>query len=887
MNNKFTVKYYDYKVRSTEEKKHSPIGVIKNNMTNNLMVDIEELKKLSLNGCCIYVNTIGGTKVKDFLCTNVIPIDIDGDKSYILDKLKRDLNILNREYGFVPNLIFNSLTSCHYRLLFLFDNMLTINEFKTIKNFLNIFFGGDNATNDITHLYFNCKSSTIGVNNKLNQIDMYKECISQIALEENKKDVYYKTSGDIEGVYTKLLDKVSDNTQISIKLSDLIKDVRLIDYFFNKDVKLKYSLLKIVATNLMYIKDKESGLNGVELYHRRIKEMIDSNKDYLEIYDYDSNKPKTYSNYKDYHYYLIDRCQAKGYFPMTFKTERFPNDIKYTNILVWLDNNNITIKKEFNEMKDKQISVEVARKLLKESFIIAKSANMYPSLKNGHIVAEKGNNNDIIILKAPTGIGKSFLYETDTDFNNVVIAFKNHEEKNEKANIMREKYHIPIKITMDRNNQFSDDAINEELDFLSHTNSFNKSLQLIKSIAKGKIPFEDTTINDDDIAFAKEYLLNNAQLLKGLENILTTQKRATIDRYYFKNKDIILYDEDPIDNIISSKSIDNMLWKNFSNFVNGNKKGLNNLKNIIKMFDSIEENTMVKNTFSLDYESKNYIARLSKTMGVYKKYLSIYDLFNSDYFYKFNYKDGKYNCIDFCSFDGLNANKKIIILSATINIKLYKTIFGRRVKVVDLSNVQKASPIIQNLAKSTSKISLDKDNEKENRHHIYNEIEEGNYKVITFKDFTLPTDKIKTPDLTNNLFRIDEQFTTIDGAFHNIYAGKCEGFNRLNGCDLAVCFTMYRPMSYYIFLSKILGIEGVDYGGCTKRFYENKYFRFKMWSFGVQKIDDIIYQDLVSATQQASGRNRNLTISNIKTVIYSRIPDYNADLFVNNKTKTL
>ncbi len=126
----------------------------------------------------------------------------------------------------------------------------------------------------------------------------------------------------------------------------------------------------------------------------------------------------------------------------------------------------------------------------------------------------------------------------------------------------------------------------------------------------------------------------------------------------------------------------------------------------------------------------------------------------------------------------LPKDKKIIILSATVNPIIYKHLFGDRVEDCGVGDVEQKGEIIQYTKRSCSRNGLSKYGKT-----ISEEI--GDKKVITFKAFT-------------------DQFSN---ASDEIYFGNCSGYDTLAGEDLVVVGTPHRNNVEYLLLAKILGIE--------------------------------------------------------------------------------
>jgi hypothetical protein len=884
MKNLFTVQYTNYKITNASDKKKANIGGIKKKikLNGNKEVSIDELDSLSLNKCCIYTHSKSyikgkqtGLKQEDFIMTNVIPIDIDGGEDYTEEKLKEKLKCCELK----ANLVYRSITPNHYRVLFLFDDYITsAEELYIFKKFFNVKLEADESNKDANRFFFNSYRRILPINNNINSLKMFNsECIEEFEekIKEdkkiNKKESYYFDGENKRGKRKELLSK-NKGELYSVDIKDLCKQVNILNDFFNKDLKMCYHYCMIIATNLMYVKDSNTKKTGIELYQDRIQCMIEQNKLYKKVYDNCDKKDTIYSNYKEYHKKLISNCREYGYYPMTFRSAEQYRNNKYKNILDYVGKD-IVIKNAYYQRFKEQFDLEDARKLLKEAYGITKKKGKYPCFELGNMEAKDCERTSIIAIKASMGLGKSYCYLDDKCLDkNVVIAYKNHQEKEEKAKIMTSNG-VDVISTCERP-IFESCKINMLLKKLSLTQEYDRYNNVIKDIANNNSPIDNEIITDVDVNKANECIENNNEIgnIKDNQVIMTTHAMTFMNINMIKDKNTIIYDEDPIDNQIEYKSISLKVFESFiealNNTYNRDNTRLNKLRDICDSVMEMPFDVVIKNTFKADKETKNIVEKLHQDI-----YLAVYDmLFLSNFLYKSMNDKGTFKSIDYCKINLINKTKKTVILSGTINTKIYKALYGNRFKCIDITNVKKASEITQYTQHSTSKMAMDNINNHPQDFQYMQDINNDGNTKITFKDYTLIGNE--EIDSNNHIFNHIDDFKDKDGIAHNIYAGKAEGYNILKGRNLDIIFTNYRPKSYYMFLAKILDVT-VTKDMYQKRRYENKYFIFNMWSFGIKKIDDVIYEDLISSIQQASARNRNLSEDNVITNVYSKIPDYN------------
>ena len=205
----------------------------------------------------------------------------------------------------------------------------------------------------------------------------------------------------------------------------------------------------------------------------------------------------------------------------------------------------------------------------------------------------------------------------------------------------------------------------------------------------------------------------------------------------------------------------------------------------------------------------------------------------------------------------LPEDKNIIILSATINTNIYKLLFGDRIEIFDIGEVEQKGTVIQYTKRSCSRKGLSK---------YVNQISEsvGDKKVITFKSFT-------------------DQFSN---ASKEMYFGNCSGYDTLAGESLVVVGTPHRNNVEYLLLAKVLGIN-FKTSDTTMGFKEIEYngFRFMFNCYDNSELRDIQLGLIESDLIQAVGRARTLRTEAI-VELYSNFPLRIVDEFVwNNSNK--
>lgn len=199
----------------------------------------------------------------------------------------------------------------------------------------------------------------------------------------------------------------------------------------------------------------------------------------------------------------------------------------------------------------------------------------------------------------------------------------------------------------------------------------------------------------------------------------------------------------------------------------------------------------------------------------------------------------------------LPKDKNIIILSATVNTSIYKLLFGDRVEILDICEVEQMGTIIQYTKRSCSRNGLGKYG-----NHISKMI--GDKNVITFKSFT-------------------NQFANANS---EIYFGNCSGYDTLAGKDLVVIGTPHRNNVEYLLLAVAIGIS-FKTSDTTMGFKEIQYngFKFMFNCYDNVELREIQLGLIESDLIQAVGRARTLRYeTNVE--LYSNFPLKISDKFI-------
>jgi hypothetical protein len=445
--------------------------------------------------------------------------------------------------------------------------------------------------------------------------------------------------------------------------------------------------------------------------------------------------------------------------------------------------------------------------------------------KNYMKVINEGEIGKIYLFSLPTAIGKTQSLTSTL----ATIALPTNELKNEVGERMKIDYiKTPDPIV------FEDNSINQKLEYYYSIGLPHKSMEILNHIISSR---SSNLYSIHDIQTASQYIEQVRLCYSSNISVLTTHKRVLHSNFPL---DTIVFDEDPLNSIIdikkinisdlfklslSDKSVKEPLTKIIQYLSESNpleiKKTPPFIIDLDTLIDSVSNNPISSNLF--DFLDSSYFLREGT---------------NSDHIHYVVKRD-------------LPKNKKVIIMSATIPIEIYKKLYGERIEVVDIRDVKQMGSVIQYTKRSCSRNSL-------NRYSSIISKEVGDKPVITFKSF-------------------DNQFKN---PVKEMYFGNCSGYDTLKGKDIAVVGTPHRNNIEYFLTSMALGIEfkttqttmsfqKIDYNG----------FRFKFNCFDNEDLRmvqlSLIQADLI----QAVGRARTLRTSS-KVDLYSNFPLRISDEFI-------
>ena len=253
--------------------------------------------------------------------------------------------------------------------------------------------------------------------------------------------------------------------------------------------------------------------------------------------------------------------------------------------------------------------------------------------------------------------------------------------------------------------------------------------------------------------------------------VFTTHSRAIHTSFHH---DTIIFDEDPLPHLLN---VDTLKIADLKKIKKGKLARMFGndttvMLSVQRYLESVDEAEILTlpDEFRIDITDEWRL--IMQTEGIDS---NIINFLNSKYFYK---DESDRDRIHFITRQELPTDKKIIIMSATIPVKIYQDLYGQRVRVVDISDVDHKGTITQHTKYSYS------------RHSLEQHLEEAIAKLperptITFKSFK---DKIKntTPDM---------------------WFGNCSGYNDYTGQSINVLGTPHKHNALYLLIGKVLGVN--------------------------------------------------------------------------------
>ena len=433
-------------------------------------------------------------------------------------------------------------------------------------------------------------------------------------------------------------------------------------------------------------------------------------------------------------------------------------------------------------------------------------------------IMEDCNNDKINLFILPTAIGKT---ESLLNLENIIIAAPANKLKDEISSRMNVKY-----VSTPETPKFDDEDLNKKLLYYYTIGLPNKATQILYNITDDKNVNKYST---KDIDNASGYLKKLNESYYSNDTVLTTHPR--IIHSEFQNNTIV-FDEDPLKTLIDIKHVhisDIQKLDNKTMLLN------NDLVNVIDFLLKCSPSEIYKTpSFNVDIEALTDKITLSDIAS------NVFEIFNSSYLIRDAMNT---DLVHYVVKRSLPKNKKICIMSATAPKYIYEKLFGERLNLINISDVEQIGKVVQYTNRSCSRNSLER---------YVKDISDkvGDLPVITFKSFG--------KDFQNPVT--------------DMYFGNCSGYDTMKGKDIAVVGTPHRNNVEYMLTAKVLGFEfKQEETGMKFQKIEYNGFKFKLNCYLNEELRKIQLSLIESDLIQAVGRARTLR-TNARVDLYSNFP---------------
>ncbi len=788
-----TISYFKHDHKPLKEDR----GYISNQVRNLIEIDVNNFAEIvaqPYGATFCPVNFSGRTRSnKNFVSQSIFCLDFDTGitPEQVIRRFK--------SYGITPNLYYTTFSDSQatrkFRVVMFLDTAIKdVNQRKyLVDSLLKFFPEADKACKDASRMFFGGNTSTI-ISQENIPIQKLIEVldINNISNDGNKLRSIKKSEN--LNMWSKMITPLYNNKGItnfnhkydtnSFDFDKVINTIQILNDFANGKW-LHHQQLLGIATNLIWVK------GGVKW----MKEIMDK----FNIENKDKYQEGEHMQYNQDNFNIIPYVKKREYNPMALVNfSPYEQDHQYANIITAITN-----KRGLIEITEpiSRISLNEAEKQFEDKFLDSIQAD----------------DNNIYIFRLPTGIGKTQAL-TKVDYRSL-ISVPTHQLKEEvRQRISYDCFTTPVFPDLE------DEKLKKKIEYLYSIGAPKKVYGILESIVND---ISHQQHRKDDVEKVRDYLYTTRKLYDLDEStVITTHQRALLNK--FKQHTIIFY-EDPIDSLFITKSFS--LSELFKLCFNSPSEIMDIAINLSK-----EESNVIHKTKQYAIDSEK-LTDTALSIGIETNVL---DFFESDYYMRDSVDK---NLFHYIIKRILPEDKKIIIMSASIPINIYKKLYGDRIRIIDISDVELKGKIIQNALRSYSRESL--------QHDIDSIVKKvGDLYVITFMKYK----------------------HHFQNPVNEMHFGNTSGYDELKGKNLAVVGTPHQPRYKYLLLASSLGI---DYKNADTQLSFQKIdwngFRFMFNSFESKELQAIQLSLIESELIQAVGRNRTLR-EDVKTFLYSNLP---------------
>lgn len=786
MDNTLKFKFTTDNVARTEKPPKPEVGKISNDLHIVVETDISQFSKLMENGYtfspAIFKNNTRSNA--NWIEQQILAFDFDNGVSPETIRKRLEAESIH------PNIIYNTFSSkpehLKFRVVLVLENPIKDRDLakKMQLGMMSLLKDTDPACKDFARMYFGGNKSEIFNSTPISNSLVESVAMSALIASDSGRTRKLPKSGLKKNSYYNSIRVPSEaNFPRNQKWSEkhLRSQVQLFDSFMGGEW-LTHPEIFGLATSMYWL----SG--GLPLMRKTMEKFNAEGK----------------TGYTENNFACLQYVNAMGYMPQDLASySRYEDDAEHKNAVVAARDKRGTIEKMVDTPK---ISLSDAERRMRDEF-------------NEVLM---GDDTDIHILKLPTGIGKTRLLENFS----FTIAEPTNKLKDEVYDRVVEKGVVSVRKTPETP-ILKDTDTQEKISYLYRVGLGKLAIKLITEISNSKGGYEE-----QDIQTCAEYL-NDLRGAYGSKNcVVTTHNRAIFSEF---KSDKVVFDEDPLNSILQIKHF------NIADLINLEAKNREDLfvgthiSNLINYLRNAPSGVLTE-TPMMDLDIEKLVKESDD-----KILTDLVSVSNSDYIIR-DSRDA--NIFHYISRNDLPENKKIIILSATVPTEIYKKLYGDRVKIVDISNVEQKGEIIQITKKSYSRTSLRNNTDS----------------LLAMMNIDLPTITFK------------EFINKFPSSTKDMYFGNVEGYDRLKGSDINVVGTPHVNNIVYILIGAAAGIrmkpadlvmsyKKVEYGG----------FKFKFNCYDNLELMNIQLSIIESELIQAVGRNRTLR-EECKAFVYSNLP---------------
>ena len=791
-------------------KNDGSLGKISNNLrlvTGVTLNDFQRLSERPLSYTWFGGTLDGAPKNENWLQQSVFAIDFDQNKISIKDAVNRLKSVYIH-----PQLWYTTLSSTEehlkFRIVLFVDTPITNINYRDniINGLLKLFPESDQTCKNAGRFFFG------GIESR---VIHYEPIPTEILHDNLCIELISKDGGRTRCVKSPNIDETCQlgekrDVQYSIYRNDHISPSNICSKNYIHPTYVVGENVIDINKARANVKILDEFLNGTWLYHTQLFGLA-TNLNYIKggkklmKETMEKYNKMGLTKYTENNFNIIKYINKVNYYPQSIKSfSPYEEDEELHDLI--------------SATKNIRGHIEVIEPIIKMPLVEAEML-----FKERFNEALSDNTNSIYLFVLPTAIGKT---EALTSIN-ATIAAPTNELKNEISSRMKVDYIITPDMVC-----FENESLNRKIDYYYRIGKPKKVIALLYDIRENKD--SNNSINDQQIA--SNYLSQLICTKNSTQTVLTTHSRAIHSSF---NNSTIVFDEDPISSLIDIKQMDLTDLRKIS-YELGNNSEFNC---VLELLESSTRGVIYSTpTQSIDIEAMIENISLSNIES------NIFDFFSSDYFIRDTYEP---HIINYVVKRKLPEDKKIIILSATLSLFVYKKLFGERLKIIDIRDVEQVGSVIQYTKRSCSRNNL--------KSYVKDiSILVGDKPVITFKSY-------------------GGQFKN---AIKEMYFGNCSGYDSMKGKDLVVVGTPHRNQVQYLLMAKTLGID-LKTSDITITYQKVTYngFRFMFNCFDHEDLREIQLSLIESDLIQAIGRARTLR-EKATVEVFSNFPLRLADGFI-------